>query len=273
MTTTKTAPGTATQDPAFPRSDEEFDPVEAYQMPLMEHLRELRRRLIISMVTLAITCGVALAYVDHIWAFLVRPMNEALLVTGRGSMGVTGVLEAFLTQLKVSALAGALAASPVLSWQIWRFVAPGLYPNEKRMVVPLVFSSTGLFLGGAAFAYAVIFRFAFPFFIEIAPEDVEHLIKIENYLGLATRLLLAFGVCFQLPVVAFFLARAGLIDARDMWNFIRYAIVGIFVLSAMLTPPDVVSQLLMAAPMTVLYFIGIVVAWIFTTKERPPEAG
>lgn len=270
-TSETTTTGSSLDDPAFPRSDEEFDPVEAYQMPLMEHLRELRRRLIISMVTLAIGCCVAFVFVDDIWGFLVKPMNEALATSGRGSMGVTGVLEAFLTQLKVSALAGALGASPILSWQIWRFVAPGLYPNEKRLVVPLVFSSTSLFLGGAAFAYAVIFRFAFPFFIEIAPEDVEHLIKIENYLGLATRLLLAFGVCFQLPVVAFFLARAGLIDARDMFQFIRYAIVGIFVLSAMLTPPDVVSQLLMAAPMTVLYFVGIVVAWLFSTKERPAE--
>ena len=259
-------------DPTFPRSEKEFDPVEAYQMPLMEHLRELRKRMIVSMVALAIGCGTALVFVDDIWAFLVKPMNEALETSGRGSMGVTGVLEAFLTQLKVAALAGALGASPILSWQIWRFVAPGLYPNEKRMVVPLVFFSTTLFLGGAAFAYAVIFQFAFPFFIEIAPEDVEHLIKIENYLGLATRLLLAFGVCFQLPVVAFFLARAGLIDARDMWQFIRYAVVGIFVLSAMLTPPDVVSQLLMAAPMMVLYFVGMAVAWIFTTKERPKEA-
>ena len=258
-------------DPAFPRSKEEFDSVESYQMPLMEHLRELRRRLIAAMIALTIGVVIALVFVDDIWAFLVKPMNDALKTSGRGSMGVTGVLEAFMTQLSVAGLAGAMMASPVLSWQIWRFVAPGLYPNEKRMVVPLVFSSTALFLGGAAFAYAVIFQFAFPFFIEIAPDDVEHLIKIENYLGLATRLLLAFGASFQLPVVVFFLARAGLIDARDMWQFIRYAIVGIFIISAMLTPPDLLSQLLMAAPMTVLYFIGIVVARIFSTKERLPE--
>ena len=256
---------------AFPRSEEEFDPVEAYQMPLLEHLRELRTRLVISLVATAIGVAACFSYTEVIWNFLVAPMNEALVASEKGQMVIIAPLEGFLTYLKVALVAGIGTASPVISYQIWRFVAPALYPKEKRLVVPLMIASTLLFLLGAAFCYTVIFQFAFPFFIEITAEDVQANLSIAAYLGLVTRLLVAFGVCFQLPVVVFFLARVGLIDARDMVVFFRYGVVGIFVLSALLTPPDVLSQMLMAAPMIVLYVIGIAVAWLFTTKERDPE--
>ncbi|HCH66475.1 MAG: twin-arginine translocase subunit TatC [Deltaproteobacteria bacterium] len=256
---------------AFPRSEEEFDPVEAYQMPLLEHLRELRTRLVISLVATAVGVAACFSYTDIIWNFLVAPMNEALVASEKGKMVIIAPLEGFLTYLKVSLVAGLGIASPVISYQIWRFVAPALYPKEKRLVVPLMIASTLLFFLGAAFCYTVIFQFAFPFFIEITADDVQANLSIAAYLGLVTRLLVAFGVCFQLPVIVFFLARIGLIDARDMVVFFRYGVVGIFVLSALLTPPDVLSQMLMAAPMIVLYIIGIAVAWLFTTKERDPE--
>ena len=255
----------------FPRSEEAFDPVAAYQMPLLEHLRELRTRLVICLVATAIGIAACFNYTNLIWDFLVAPMNRALEESGRGSMVIIEPLEGFLTYLKVALVAGLGVSSPVLSYQIWRFVAPALYPKEKRLVIPLMFASTGLFLSGAAFCYFVIFQFAFPFFIEITATDVQASLSIAAYLGLATRLLVAFGLCFQLPVVVFFLARIGLIDARDMVVSFRYAVVGIFVLSAMLTPPDVLSQILMAAPMLVLYVIGIAVAWLFTTKERDDD--
>ena len=256
---------------AFPRSEEEFDPVEAYQMPLLEHLRELRTRLVVSLVATAVGVALCFSYTDVIWDFLVAPMNEALVASEKGQMVIIAPLEGFLTYLKVALVAGLGVASPVISYQIWRFVAPALYPKEKRLVVPLMLASTLLFLMGAAFCYTVIFKFAFPFFIEITADDVQANLSIASYLGLVTRLLVAFGVCFQLPVVVFFLARVGLIDARDMVVFFRYGVVGIFVLSALLTPPDVLSQMLMAAPMIVLYIVGIGVAWLFTTKERDPE--
>jgi len=264
-------PAKPKSDSPFPRSDEDFDPVEAYQMPLMEHLREMRTRLMVSIVAMAIGIAACFNYVDIIWNFLVSPMNEALEASGRGHMVIIEPLEGFLTYLKVALVAGLGLASPVISYQIWKFVAPALYPKEKRLVVPLMFASTFLFLSGAAFCYFVIFKFAFPFFIEITAADVEASLSIAAYLGLATRLLVAFGICFQLPVVVFFFARMGLIDHRDMVTFFRYGLVGIFVLSAMLTPPDVLSQLLMAAPMTLLYIVGIAVAWMFTTKERDEE--
>ena len=261
----------AETDAAFPRSSEEFDPVEAYQMPLMEHLREMRTRLIWAIGATVVGIALCFNFVDQIWDFLVSPMNEALEKSGRGHMVIIEPLEGFLTYLKVALVAGLGVASPMISYQLWKFVAPALYPKEKRLVVPLMFASTFLFLSGGAFCYFVIFKFAFPFFIEITAADVEASLSIAAYLGLATRLLVAFGVCFQLPVVVFFFARMGLIDHRDMITFFRYGLVGIFVLSAMLTPPDVLSQLLMAAPMTLLYGVGIGVAWIFTTKERDEE--
>ena len=259
-------------DDPFPRSGEEFgDPVEDFRMPLMDHLRELRRRLIIAIVATLVGMLGCFGFVEHIWNFLVSPMNEALESTGRGTMAITEPLEGFMTLLKVAGVAGVGLASPVISWQFWKFVAPGLYPKEKRLIVPLVFSSTILFLGGAAFCYLVIFQFAFPFFIEVNPEGVEAVLSMQSYLSVATRLLLAFGVSFQLPVVVFFLARAGLIDHHDMMKFFKYAVVAMFVVSAMVTPPDVVSQLLMAGPLIVLYGAGIVIARITSTKERDDD--
>lgn len=260
-------------DEAFPRSEQEFeDPVEKFQMPLMEHLLELRRRLIWTLVAVTVCVLACVAYVQPIWDFLVSPMNAALQGTG-GTMAITEPLEGFMTYLKVAGVAGFTLATPVIFWQFWRFVAPGLYPQEKRYVMPLVIASTTLFLTGAAFCYFVIFKYAFPFFISVTSGDVQAVLSISAYLSLVTKMLIAFGASFQLPVVVFVLARMGLIDHRDMLGFFRYAIVGIFIVSAILTPPDVLSQVLMAAPLTVLYIIGIGIAYVFSTKgkEDPEE--
>jgi sec-independent protein translocase protein TatC len=275
MSTDRSRPSggtTADPDDPFPRSEEEFgDPVEQFRMPLMDHLRELRRRLIIAIIATLVGMLACFGFVEQIWDFLVSPMNEALEATGRGTMAITEPLEGFMTLLKVAGVAGVGVASPIISFQFWKFVAPGLYPKEKRLIIPLVFSSTFLFLGGAVFCYFVIFKFAFPFFIEVNPEGVEAVLSMQAYLSVATRLLLAFGVSFQLPVVVFFLARAGLIDHKDMTKFFKYAVVAMFVVSAMLTPPDVVSQLLMAGPLIILYGVGIIIAWMTSTKERDDE--
>lgn len=266
--------GTRTRDDddAFPRSEDEFgDPVEAFRMPLMDHLKELRKRLIIAIVATLVGMLGCFGFVEEIWQFLVAPMNDALEATGKGTMAITEPLEGFMTLLKVAGVGGVAFASPVISYQFWKFVAPGLYPKEKRLILPLVFASTFLFLTGVVFAYFVIFKYAFPFFIEVNPEGVEAVLSMQSYLGVATRLLLAFGASFQLPVVVFFLARAGLIDARDMTKFFKYAVVAMFIVSAMLTPPDIVSQLLMAGPLILLYGIGIIIAWMVSTKERDDE--
>jgi len=245
-------------------------PVDQFRMPLMEHLRELRRRLIIALAATLVGMVGCLAFVNQIWDFLVAPMNDALVSTGRGTMAITAPLEGFMTLMKVGAFAGVLLASPVIFYQLWKFVAPGLYPKEKRFVLPLVASSSILFLAGASFGYFVIFRYAFPFFIQVTSEDVQAVLSMDSYLSVAVRLLLAFGTCFELPVVAWFLARIGLIDHRDMVKFFKYSVVVIFAVSAFLTPPDVLSQFMMAVPLLILYGLSIGIVRLATTKVREP---
>lgn len=257
-------------NPVLPGADD--DPVETYRMPLLDHLVELRNRLVRALAAMLICCIGCLIFAEDIWTLLVQPMNDALAATGRGTMAMTTAMEGFITMVKVAGLAGLLLSSPVVFWQAWQFVAPGLYPHEKKPVLPLVISSTTLFGLGIAFGYFIIFKYAFPYFLDFANEDIQAVLSIDAYLGMATKLLLAFGISFQLPIVVFFLARLGLIDARDMIQGFRYSVVGIFVVAAILTPPDVVSQLLMAAPLLVLYGIGIVIAFFVSTKVREPAS-
>ncbi len=248
--------------------------VDSSRMPLIDHLVELKQRLIKIIVLALLGCIACFAFAQHIWDALVSPMNDALKATGRGTMAITEPLEGFMTYLKVAALAGLGLTSPLIFHQIWAFVAPGLYPKEKKAIAPLALASTLLFLGGASFGYFVIFDFAFPFFLEVTEsldQDVEAVLSIQAYLGLATKLLVAFGACFQLPIVLYFLARIGLVDHKDLFSSFRYAVVGMFVVSAVITPPDILSQCLMAGPLILLYGVGIVLAYFFSTKERDEE--
>lgn len=249
---------------------EEQDPVDAYRMSLMDHLRELRTRLIWSLAALGVSAIVCFTFADHIWAVLVAPMNTALLETGRGTMAMTDPLEGVMTYLKVAGLAALGLASPVIFWQAWLFIAPGLYPKEQKTVLPLVLASTTLFLAGVSFGYFVIFQYAFPFFLQVTTEDVQAVLSMNSYLSMAAKLLLAFGASFQLPVVVWFLARIGLINHMDMIRSFRYAVVAIFVVAAILTPPDVVSQTLMALPLIILYGASILIARIVSTKPVVP---
>ena len=250
------------------------DPVGEYRMPLVEHLTELRDRLVRIIVFGLVGCVICFAFAQSIWDVLVSPMNEALERTGRGTMAITQPLEGFITYMKVAALAGFGLASPFIFHQVWAFIAPGLYTHEKKAILPLALASSVLFIGGASFGYFVIFDFAFPFFLEVTEsldQDVEAVLSINSYLGLATKLLIAFGASFQLPIVLYFLARVGLVDHIDLFESFRYAVVGMFVVSAIITPPDVLSQCLMAGPLIFLYGVGIVLAYFFSTKERDEE--
>ena len=250
------------------------DPVDDYRMPLVEHLTELRDRLIRIIVFGLVGCVLCFAFAQPIWDALVSPMNDALERTGRGTMAITEPLEGFITYMKVAALAGIGVASPFIFHQMWAFIAPGLYAHEKKAIVPLALASSVLFVGGASFGYFVIFDFAFPFFLEVTEsldQDVEAVLSINAYLGLATKLLIAFGASFQLPIILYFMARAGLVDHIDLFESFRYAVVGMFVVSAIITPPDVMSQCLMAGPLIFLYGVGIVLAYFFSTKERDDD--
>jgi len=230
-------------------------------MPLTGHLEELRTRLVRALLAAAAGFGIAYLWAAELVELLVAPLAaQGMQVDVIG----TGVTDAFFTKLKVSAIAGVFLASPIIFYQAWRFVSPGLYASEKRVAVPFSAAATIFFLAGAAFCYAVVFPVAFRFFIEqFATIELAPQIRISEYLTFASRMLLAFGVTFELPVVSFFLARIGVITHRTLLDGVRYAVVAIFVVAAVLTPgPDIASQMLMAAPLLALYALSIGVAWL-----------
>jgi|SRR5579862_2195961 len=253
------------------------------KMPLTAHLEELRWRLIKSLIAIAVGFTVAYNFADLLFAFLTRPLLE-LNLTGEAADSVhligTGVVEAFFTKLKVSLIAAIFVASPVIFYQLWQFVAPGLYDKEKRYAQPFVLFGTFFFVSGAWFCYAMVLPVGYRFFItEYATIRVSPEIRISEYLSFTARMLLAFGGTFELPVVTFFLARVGFVTHQMMLRTVRYAILVIFIVAAMLTPgPDVASQLLMAGPLLVLYGLSIGVAYMFgrprqSATETPAEPG
>jgi sec-independent protein translocase protein TatC len=244
---------------------------EDVRMPLTAHLEELRNRLIRALIGALIGFAACYGFVEILVEFLLRPLQalqpDEVLIIG------TGVTDAFFTKLKVAFVAGLFVASPILFYQAWQFVAPGLYEREKRVALPFAFFASFFFFAGAAFCYEFVFPVAFKFFLEefgsvgIAPQ-----IRISEYLTFTSRMLLAFGFTFELPVATFFLARVGMITHKTMIGYLRYAIVAIFVIAAVLTPgPDIASQLLMATPLLVLYTLSIGIAWL-VAKPRPAEA-
>lgn len=258
------------------RGDDGFvqeDPVERYRMPLLDHLRELRRRLITSLVALGASCVATFAFAQEIWQALVAPMNQALRDTGRGTMAMTNPIEGVMTYMRVAVIAGITLASPIIFYQLWRFVAPGLYPREQRLVLPLVIGSTTMFLLGIGFCYFVVFPFAFPFMLTITPADVQAVVSMDKYLDVSTLMLLGFGICFQLPVVVYLLSVIGLVNHRDMIRLFRYSMVGIAVVAAVITPStDIFNQMLLIIPLTALYVLSIGVSYLFSTKKLPaPE--
>lgn len=253
--------------------EEVMDEVERHRMPLLDHLRELRTRIMWAALAIGLGMLASLAFTEEILAFLRAPFDLAIeQANAEGGLSlVNSPFEGIYTWLAAAFFGGLALASPMVALQGWLFIAPGLYSSEKKLVVPLAFVSTGLFFAGAAFCYYVIFPFAFPFFITVIA-DVQANISISGYLTAVLKMMAAFGLSFQLPVATFFAARIGLLDHTDMITGFRYAIVGIFVLAAIITPPDVLTQSLLAAPLIVLYILSIGVAWMFTTKVREPLA-
>jgi sec-independent protein translocase protein TatC len=240
------------------------------QMPLTAHLEELRWRLIKAL--LAVTAGFVVTYnfADLLFTLLTQPL---LAIAGSVELIGTGVTEAFFTKLKVSFIAATFLASPMLFYQAWMFVAPGLYDSEKRYARPFVFFATIFFVLGAAFCYVVVLPVGYRFFMqEYQTIGVSPSIRISEYLSFTARMLLAFGITFELPVVTFFLARMGMITHRAMLGYTRYAVLVIFIVAAVLTPgPDIASQLLMAGPLLILYGLSIGVAYAFAVP-RPDAA-
>ncbi len=243
--------------------------MQEQKQTFIEHLEELRRRLIISLIAVGIGFVICYIFSKEIFQLLMIPLQRTL--PSGSSMIFTSLPEAFFTYLKTALLAGIFVASPVVLYQIWLFVAPALYSHEKRYVIPFVFFSTVLFIGGAGFGYFIVFPFGFKFFLSFATDFIKPAPKLKEYFSLCSMLLLAFGLTFELPLFIAFLAKLGVIDARMLSRNRRYVIVAIFIVAAILTPPDVVTQLMMAGPLLFLYEVSIWVAKIVGKKREKEE--
>ncbi|ADN09750.1 twin-arginine translocase subunit TatC [Sulfurimonas autotrophica] len=233
---------------------------------LRPHLVELRKRLAISAASLIVMFFVMFYFHEPILTWMVQPLNDALTEVGKvsvnaanGMITTSQVGGAFFVALKVSFFAAILGALPIILSQIWFFIAPGLYAHEKKMVFPFVAGGTIMFLVGVLFAYYVVTPFGFDFLITFGSFKFTPLINIEDYVGFFTKIMFGFGLAFELPVFAYFLALLGLVDDRQMTSFFKYAIVIIFIVAALLTPPDVLTQLLMAGPLVILYLLSILI--------------
>jgi sec-independent protein translocase protein TatC len=249
----------------------EEDDLDASKAPLLDHLIELRRRLLWCVVTLGITFGFCLWQARPIFGFLAQP----LLAAGQGTLVYTGIFEAFFAEIKVAFFAALMISFPIIANQIWRFVAPGLYAKEKKAFAPFLILTPFLFLAGAALAYYVCMPLALHFLMgyqgNIGGVQAQALPGIGNYLSFAMRFLFGFGIAFLLPVLLMLLEAAGLVTRQTLKKGRRYAIVIAFVVAAILTPPDVISQLLLAVPLLLLYEISLIAIW-FTEKKRARAA-
>lgn len=236
---------------------------------LKPHIADLRKRLVISVVTVVVMFFVCFSFYEPILNWMMVPVEAVL--PKNSQMVAVEIQETFFTALKVAFFAGFIISLPVIFWQLWLFLAPGLYDHEKKLVIPFVFFGTVMFLVGASFAYYVVVPLGFDFLIAFGSTVVTVLPSIGRYVDFFTKLLFGFGIAFELPVITFFLAKIGLVDDRMLKDFFRYAIVIIFIVAAILTPPDVLSQLLMAAPLLLLYGVSIYIAKVFNPAPKEDE--
>lgn len=263
------APPTDLLPPASDHDEEETPDLEGGRMSFLDHLDELRTRLVRSLLSIVGGFLVAFLFIERIFGFIMRPL-QALLPDG-GKLVYTEPAEAFLLYMKVAALVGLLLATPVVLYQIWMFVAPGLYANEKKFAIPFVLFATVFFVGGAAFSHYMVFPWAWQFFAGFTTDYMAFMPRIQPVFSLYVKLMLAMGLVFQLPTIVFFLARVGVVTPRFLAKNVKYAILIIFVIAAIITPTaDPVTQALVAGPMIALYGVSIVIAWLF--QKRTPKA-
>ena len=236
---------------------------------LKPHIADLRKRLVISSITVVIMFFACFSFYEPILEWMMAPVKHAL--PAGTSMIAVEIQETFFTAMKVAFFGGFIISLPVIFWQLWLFLAPGLYDHEKKLVVPFVFFATLMFLSGAAFAYYIVVPIGFDFLIAFGNSVVSVLPSIGKYVGFFTKLLIGFGIAFELPVITFFLAKIGLVNDQMLKDFFRYAVVLIFIVAAVLTPPDVISQVLMAAPLLILYGVSIYIAKVFNPAQKEEE--
>lgn len=245
------------------------DDIDDKEQPLMSHLLELRSRLI------RIALGIGIIFIPCF--YFSRPLFTYLSVPllshmpGTNTLIATGVTAPFLVPVKLALMVAFAISLPWTLYQVWIFIAPGLYRTERKLVTPLLISSTLLFYMGMAFAYYVIFPIVFGFFVAVAPEGVSVMTDISHYLSFVLKLFMAFGIAFELPVAIFLIVWAGFVTPKQLSGYRPYVLVGAFAIGMLLTPPDVISQTLLAVPIYLLYEIGIVAARVFITRKQDPE--
>jgi sec-independent protein translocase protein TatC len=262
----------------LPQDDPELDQDEADlelseaggKMSFLEHLDELRKRIIRAVIAVGIGFLIACFFIQQLFDFIMKPL-QALLPPG-GTLVYTDPTEAFVLYIKIAAIAGLLIASPAVMTQVWLFIAPGLYANEKKLAIPFVLMSTFFFLAGAAFSHYVVFPLTWQFFVSFTTDTLTFMPRIEPTFSLYVKMILAFGLVFQMPTVVLFLARMGVVTARFLWRNIKYAVLIIFIIAAVVTPSaDMVTQIAMAGPMILLYLLSIALAWMFGKKRDAVE--
>ena len=241
--------------------------IDDSKMPLLDHLIELRSRLLWSFLALAIAFGISLYFARPIFGFLVQPLLES----GQKTLIYTAIFEAFFVEIKVAFFAASFFSFPVFATQLWRFVAPGLYNKEKRAFLPFLLATPVLFILGASMAYYMAIPVALEYLLgfggNVGGVEQQALPGVDNYLNFVMKFIFGFGISFLLPVLLMLLERAGIVTLEQLRGARRYAIVGAFAIAAVLTPPDVVSQLLLAIPLCILFEMALVAIW-FTRRRR-----
>ena len=245
---------------------------------LRPHLVELRKRLAISAASLIVMFFVMFYFHEPLLNWMVQPLNDALIEVGKvsinaanGMITTSQVGGAFFVALKVAFFAAIVGALPIILSQIWLFIAPGLYSHEKKMLIPFIVGGTVMFMVGVLFAYYIVTPFGFDFLITFGSFKFTPLINIEDYVGFFTKIMFGFGLAFELPIFAYFLALLGLVDDKQMTAFFKYAIVIIFIVAALLTPPDVLTQLLMAGPLIILYGLSIIIVKLVNPAQADED--
>jgi sec-independent protein translocase protein TatC len=255
-------------------TDQALEPeMEKGTMSFWDHLDELRSRMFKMALAFAVGAIGCWQFKERILATMTQPLVEGWVGGGKVVLHSPTPAALFLAYIKIAVFAGILVAMPIIFYQIWAFVAPGLYAKEKRLAIPFVIVSTLLFVGGAYFGWVFALAMAFNYLLSFAGDlgnglTLENTIMIGDYIDFVVRLLLAFGVSFELPVIVFFLAFSGIVTHKQLLRFSRYFIVLAFFISAIITPPDVMSQFLLAVPLIALYFVSILIAWL--VQRKPP---
>lgn len=240
------------------------------KQPFLGHLEELRRRLVICAIAVGIGFIISYVFAKQLFSYLILPLTKVLPDDSR--LIFTNLPDMFIAYIKVALVAGIILAIPIIFYQLWMFLAPALYQKEKRYIIPFVLFSSILFVAGSLFGYLVVFPYGFKFFVSFATEDIQALPSVKQYFSFAIRLLLAFGIVFEMPIVVLFLTKIGLITPDSMKKFRKFAILCSFILSAILTPPDVATQLMMALPIIILYEISILLSKaMYRKKEEKSE--